>query len=74
MKKYLDLILSALAAAGIAGGTIIGTGIRDWWAIGAASVVAGGTAVVQQLRQSPIRRKEWTHNERNEKLKSKEKP
>lgn len=61
MNPYLNLVLSALAAALAAGGGVAAT-TRDPWPIAMAAITAIGIAVTQHLRQLP--RQEWTEEQR----------
>ena len=61
---YVNLVLSALAAALVAGAAVAGT-THDPWPIAAAALSAIGIAVAQHLRQLP--RQEWSEAERQTK-------
>lgn len=65
MNPYLNLALSALAA-GLVSATTIAATTHERWAIGIAFVNGVAIAVVQHIRQLP--RKEWTDEERSEKV------
>jgi hypothetical protein len=58
---YVNLVLSALAAAIVAGTGVAAT-THDPWPIGVAALSALAVAVIQHLRQLP--RQEWTEEQR----------
>lgn len=65
MNKYVDLALSALAAAIVSGGAVAAT-THDIWPIAVASAVGLATAITQHLRQLP--RDTWTDEQRAAKV------
>lgn len=64
-NKYVDLVLSALAAALLAGGAVATT-THEIWPIAVASAMGLATAITQHLRQLP--RDTWTEEERAAKV------
>lgn len=63
IQAYFNLFLSAAAAAAAAGAAVATT-THDPWPISIASIAALATSIAQQLRPSPLPRKEWTDEER----------
>lgn len=73
IQAYFNLFLSALAAAAAAGAAVATT-THEPWPISIAAIAAFATSVTQQLRPSPLPRKEWTEAERKQAMEKAQPP
>jgi len=67
MSRYLDPFISALVLAAGSGAAVWAT-TQDLRPIFAAAIATFASAFIQQLRASPLPRKEWTDEERQKAL------